>query len=434
MPSVVTDTDDFVANVQRPNNGENADAASLEQGFTPLTKRTRWVYNRHRDLVFDATRAPFNAPITTASDAQPAIQAALDAASVRGGVVVLPGGSYRLDSALTFYPGVRFIGDPDRTSLLVNHATADILSLNAPGDNVAAVIEGIKFGALVANTGRAINVDATADGRLSVRNCSFNDNGNLQSYLVRVVGPARVELQDCELAAHSTFGVVLSHASGFLRLIGGRLSAPVTYASDLISIQLGSARISGVDFDFTAHTTGTLTAVAISSSSGQHVVATGNTFRGTAGAIKRAFSADSGVRLVTEGNSYDTNMVPFATGLLLTGSSLDLLEYATYNAGSSPAFTLPQGYRNIFVNSIATSGPAITFPAGMFYGQELRLTYYNGSASSVVPSFATTALTGTTVPTVGPGNTLSGVFVFEDRNGSNRWIQKGTWGVGLTLV
>lgn len=433
MPTNATDTPSWVANVQRPNNGELADAASLAQGFNPLTQRSRWTYERVRDLVFDVTRAPFNSPITTAANAAVAIQAALNAASVRGGRVVLPGGSYRLDSGLTFYPGVELVGDPDRTNIYLNHASADLLTLNSPGNRVAAVIRGINFEGWIANTGKAINVGAAASGRLLLQNCSFNSSSNLQTRLVQVDGPVRVDLQDCDLLSGSSVGVLTSHGSAFLGMSGGRLRMPASYSSDLVSILGGSASFRGVDFDLTDHTIGTANALSLGVFAGQHISVVGNTFRGNTVTTHRAISSDSGVLLVSRGNSYK-EVTRFSTGLLARGSDLDLEASTFIDVGSAPSFTLPQGYRAIVVKGTASPGPAITLPAGMFYGQELQFTYYN-AGTPVTPSFASTPVTATAVPLVGAGNTLTSIFVFEEKDsGSGRWIQKGTWGVGLTLV
>jgi hypothetical protein len=108
--------------------------------------------------------------------------------------------------------------------------------------------------------------------------------------------------------------------------------------------------------------------------------------------------------------------------------------------GSVATIAVPAGYRHVLIKCGATSGPALEMPTGWVAGQELLLTYYNSSASTVTPSFATTPVTGTTIPNVGPGNTLTGIFVWEDRDVAggtspgSRWIQKGGWGVGLTLA
>src|SRR5215468_10670620 len=58
----------------------------------------------NRTHLIDVTRSPYNADKTGASDAQPAIQAAINAAGA-GAVVYLPAGIYRIDTTLTLGPG-----------------------------------------------------------------------------------------------------------------------------------------------------------------------------------------------------------------------------------------------------------------------------------------------------------------------------------------
>lgn len=61
--------------------------------------------------VFDVTKPPFNAPPTGTSDAQPAIQAAINAAQANGGGIVwLPPGVYKLNSGLVISQQVTLCG------------------------------------------------------------------------------------------------------------------------------------------------------------------------------------------------------------------------------------------------------------------------------------------------------------------------------------
>jgi hypothetical protein len=107
--------------------------------------------------------------------------------------------------------------------------------------------------------------------------------------------------------------------------------------------------------------------------------------------------------------------------------------------GAVGTIAVPKGYREVVVHCTAASGPALQMPDGWFAGQELLLTYFNPTAAGT-PSFSGTPVTGNAIPSLLAGNTLTGLFVWEDRDAAggptpgSRWVQKGTWGVGLTLA
>lgn len=382
MPSVATDTDAFPSTVQRPNNGELADAASISQAINPLTQRTRYAYNRSRSNVFDVTRAPYNADPTGVNDSKPAIQAALDAASASGGVVVAPGGLYRLDTGLLTYAGVVLIGDPDRTRFNINHASQSLLSLNSPGAGVAAYVDGIRFAGLVANSGVVVEIGATTDSGLILHNCAWNgSSSNLQGTLVRNLGPTKVDLVRCNLNMKGTgIGLVQSHASGWLNAHGGKIAAPAVYGNFLFHVAEGSARLNGVDFDLTAHASGgTLQAVWVDSVVGSTALS-GCAFRGNAAlGTDIAIGAAADATLISECNSYsDIDILTrFSTGFLASGSRLDLQP-----SSSGSSLTLPNNIVSLFLRHTGGSDPTINMPAMRYPGQSLKLTVMNGHGSA----------------------------------------------------
>lgn len=68
--------------------------------------------------IFDVTEPPYNAPGTGSSNAQPGIQAAINAASANGGGIVwLPPGIYRLDSQIVLPQGIILAGSGWTTPL-----------------------------------------------------------------------------------------------------------------------------------------------------------------------------------------------------------------------------------------------------------------------------------------------------------------------------
>jgi hypothetical protein len=451
MPTNSTDTDSFVANVQRPNNGELADSASLAQGFNPLTQRTRYLYNRTRANVFDATRSPYNADPTGVADCQPGVQAALDAAAAAGGgLVTLPAGSYRFNSGISIPRSVDFEAT-SHALLFLNHASADFITLPAAGSYTGGVsrLRGFGLEGLVTNTGTVIK-DAAGAGlwRNLIEDCSVNFSGtSLRGPVIEQLGATELTVSRCYLAGKSTTTLDVvrqANSSSFLRIKQTRIVAPdnATWSASLLEAAGGRGVISDSWLDLSPLLTTTGSAFRLAAGNSPWRVI-GNEFVAPTGGYSvqgMVWSALS--QLVESGNVFNgaamrAGAYPDTNPALNYGSRLDSLGHYRTAQGSISAFTIPSGYKSVVLACSATSGPALTMPVGFFDGQELLLTYYNSGASSVLISFATTPITATTVPTINPGNTLTGVFVWEDRSGTgypDRWIQKGTWGVGTTLV
>ncbi len=451
MPSNSTDTDSFPANVQRPNNGEPADAASLSQGFNPITQRSRYLYNRTRARIYDVTRAPYNADPTSAVDSSTAFQSALDAAeSAGGGTVVVPGGFYRLNSGLDVPRSV----DLEATShavLYLNHASDDFITfkLGASYTGGVARIRGFTFGGFTANSGTVIKdpVD-TSPWRHLIEDCAFNFSGNaLQGPIIEQLGATEMTLRNCYIASQNAAAahvVRQAHASAYMSVLGCRLVAPnnATWAARLLEASGGRGTVSGCQFDLGPLLTVGGVALKIGAA-GKPWRVIGNEFIApTDGYSCQGITWSTLAQIVESGNIFSgaamrAGAFPSANPGLNYGSRLDSLGHFQNTYGSVGSIVIPAGYRSVVLACSATTGPALTMPLGFHDGQELLLTYYNASGTTVSPSFASTPVTGTTIPTILAGNTLTGVFVWEDRSGAgfpDRWIQKGTWGVGLTLA
>jgi hypothetical protein len=452
MPTNSTDTDSFVANVQRPNNGELADSASLAQGFNPLTQRTRHLYNRTRTRIYDVTRAPYSSDSTGAADSSAAWQAALDAAKAAGGgTVVVPGGSYRFNSGLVIPRNV----DLEATShaiLRINHATADFLTFETGVGVNGGVqrISGFTFGGLLTNTGTVIKDPLAASyWRHLIEDCSFNFSGSeLQGPLIEQLGATEMTLERCYLAGKSASAVHVvrqAHPSAFMHVNRCRLVAPdnATWAARLLEAAGVRGVVSGSWFDLSPLLTTTGVGFRLAAASQPWRVVANEFIAPAGGYAVQGMSWATLAQLVESGNIFNgatmrAGAYPSSSVVALNyGSRLESLGHYRAAFGAVSPIDIPYGYRSIVIACGATSGPALVMPTGYHDGQELLLTYYNSSVSSVLISFATTPVTGTTVPTINPGNTLTGHFVWEDRSGTgypDRWIQKGAWGVGTTLV
>jgi hypothetical protein len=111
------------------------------QELIPAARRTDWIPSvnvgvpggipTNRTQLIDVTQSPYNADRTGATNATPAIQAAINAAAA-GQIVYLPAGKYRLDSTL-------YVG-PSRDNITIRGAGMDLTVLDARMSNVAITL------------------------------------------------------------------------------------------------------------------------------------------------------------------------------------------------------------------------------------------------------------------------------------------------------
>jgi len=447
MPTAVSETDTFPQVIQRPNNGELADSASVAQFADAFGKRTRRNYNRSRSVLFDITRAPYNADPTGAADSTTAIQNAINDAAAAGGDVFCPPGVFQRGT-LTIPAGVSLRGVPSVTYFVHNHATTNGLAFTGSDSGSPRVISDIHFlGSIVGNGSSIVN---NAGARVVFRRCTWNGtdqagspSANLQGKLASINAAAsRLTFIDCDL---NVAGILkgLHAQQGKIRVVRGSMSMPATYAEALAQNDAGgSVTLRDVLVDLTAHVTGVAYVLYANSNDVADFAALRDCEIDATGATGTltAFQWTPDARVVMWGNKLSiSGVAPFGANSAPHARSLvELREYIQQDFSTSASIDLRNsyGYRTHLVRNDASS-VSIILPAGVIDGQELDFIYYNAGATGVTPAFATTPLTGTTVPTVGAGNTLTGHFRWAKREASgdsDRWIQVGTWGVGLTLV
>jgi hypothetical protein len=448
MPTTVTESDVFVASLQRPNNGELADTASILLYLQHLANTRRWIYNRSRTALYDITRAPYNADPTGATVSTTGIQAALDAAGAAGGHVFSPGGTFR-HGGLTIPGGVSIFGVPDKTFWLHDHATANGLVFLDPADGNPSVIQDIRFlGNIVCAGTHVVN---NASARVQFVRCAWNGidsvgapNNNLQGKIASIAAASsELTFIDCLIRVAGTLKGIHATA-GKASVVRGKMIMPATYSDSLAYAELtGGISLEGVYVDLTGHVTGvgqalyaaTNDASAFTSMRGCEVNATGAT--GTLTAFY--WSPDANVVML--GNRLSTTGVaPFGANSAPSARSLvELREYVQQDFTTSAAIDLRNtyGYRTHLVRNDANT-VSIILPAGVMDGQELDFIYASdGLITAGNLTFATTKITAAAVPTVGAGSVLTGHFRWVKREAvgdSDRWVQVGTWGVGTALV
>lgn len=424
MPIVVSETDTFAQTVSRPANGELADAASIAQFEGINASRERWLYNRARGLVFDVTRAPYNADPLGVVDATSAVNAAISAAASAGGDVFAPG-IFLCNGTINCDPLVNVRGLPFFSRLRSNSSSADLLSF-ATGSNSgnACEISDICFDAAVTNTGRAVFNHASHPVDVIFRNCFWNDpsgSGNLTGDIFNLAGASQFRLVDCKVSVlgSSAHAAVQSNAAGRFIMRGGSLIMPATFSGSLIQDD-GWCDVEGVRFLLTSHLTGSPSCIKLSL--GGRVV--NNLFEDFgAGVAKIATESISGTaRVNAAGNTY-LSTTPCA-GVFQLGSHLDLFPYWNETTPSL-AFTLTRGAQALAVQMTgATGNRTITMPDIFYPGQEFDLLLFNNTGSG----FFNTTLTGID-PLVGEvlmnaGQATSWRFRAMDPTGftSYRWV------------
>lgn len=429
MPSTVAESDTYSANVQRPNNGELADAASILQGLQPLANRTNWLKNRALSGIRDVT--PFNADPTGAADSKAAIQNAIDAVhgSPSGfGTVRLPGGAYKLNTGLTLYRGVSLVGDG--AILYLNNVSDYCITLDVgTALGVPRYISGIAFEALVPTSGEGIFVTADATPRdVVISDCSFNwaSQNYAGSFLsLPSAATANIVVARCKAKARAN-GASLIYVNGgsdsHLEVAGGLYSGPAgAYATSLVSLVDTPADVHGARFTLAGHGTGTAYCVETSGLSAKKL--RGNTFfQSGAGANIKAAG-----RLVEEGSDHTGGTRYDVTTALTTGSRLDLQRVISATSGGPGPFNIDAlglGIRTlsyILTGSFGGGGPTFAMPTILFEGQRFTLTVANktgGNWNGIV-------FTGGGQGNAGATNDNRGrtfEFVATDFSGGLAWI------------
>lgn len=428
MPTTVTETDTFPTVVRKPSNGELADSASFDTFIDEVASRTRYLYNRTLTAQYDVTRASFSAVGSGAVNAQPGIQAALDACDTAGGgSVFLPPGVFRIDSGLTIKKGTNLIGTANDTIITLNHATADLLTFGSgasAGDS--SLVENIAFEGSVANTGKVF-VDTAASTRI-IRNCSINfASTNLQGYLSYFTFSSNLVFEDCYLRMVGSSGNAVRCDGGSATVRGGKIVMPATFSGNLVAGTSGIHKAIGVTFDTTAHVSGS--GVCFSCSTPAKFIIADCYFE-DGGTGTKAISFGTGADVLESGCRFNGMTAAYTAvgGPLLLGSSLSLQPYIKIDIGVGTACTVDPGYRSATIRSLGAS-PTITLPTIYFSGQTLDLALYNLSGGTWGFSVANYGFKATQ-PTLSNNTGASARFVAADPTltGTLVWVQVGGWG------
>lgn len=379
---------------------------------------------------------------------QPFTDGFAELAAEGGGDLYVPRGYYRFTNGFTVPQGVN-LRLAKAAVLQLDHATADFITLNTDNSATETVISGGILEALVANSGRVIYDPAGGGGRSWLMDSvSINTLGaQFRGILLNQLGTSSIRTVGCTFrGANLTNGSIVqqNNANAYLSVEGGSIVAPAAaWNGSLLASSAGRGLAQGVRFDLTPTTTTGAAGFRLTSSQSPWQVKN-NLFTAPAFSVN-GLRWSAGAHLVEHGNifvdgSFPAGAYDTTNGELAAGSRLELNEAFATTEGAVSSITVPKGYRTVNMRRTGTGAVQIALPEGWFVGQTLLLTFFNDTGSGVIVNFATVPVTAATPGTVAAGSTMTGVLVWEDRDAAggitpgSRWVQKGDWGFGGTLV
>lgn len=431
MPSTVAETDTYSANIQRPNNGELADAASLLQAFQPLTNRTLYLRNRTLNGQRDIT--PFGADSTGTADSRTAIQAAIDAVQAGGGGTVrLPYGSYKLNTGLTLYRDVSLVGDG--ATLLHNHNSQNVITLDTAGSALAVPrrISGIAFESLVITSAYGIADLASATARqLIVSDCSFNwttQNIAGSFYSLNGVSTSRVAFERCNVRSRAGGDPLVFMAGGsnsYLEIAGGQYRMADTYAESLIFINNTPADIHHAFIDETGHNSGTAYGIEVSGTTDKRISNCRFFQSGLGASIKAAGRLVETDSDWLAGTAYEIPAALNTRSRLSGGNPLVVNSNSTSSISLGALGTGVRAISYVLTGAFGGGGPTFDMPPAVFENQRLTLTVANRSSDT--GNWSGVAFTGggqgnAGVTNYNRGRTWEFVALDIDQDGTLDWI------------
>lgn len=333
----------------------------------------------------------FGADPLGVADSTSAINAATAAAAATGGWVWFPSGSYKHNGSLHPQPGVSWRGAPDSTFININHATLSQLVFDTGSSGkLKTVFEGLSFGALVDNTGAAIdNPFGTDDVDIIFHRCAWNEDRSgsspkLKGKLLNLRGlRSAFEFFECTAIEKGTtdWPFFVSGTECVCRFRSSTLVQGASSTRPYVSVDDGNFEAFNCYFDARLHG---LSADVLELTSSGRFILKGNTFESEFSGGK-AINL-SGGQFCHESDSTFITINPYAVGsVLAAGSFLSLSRAIATTSSASGTIAAAAGYRAEsmkLTNAFGGVGPSIAPPPIWFIGQEWELTVYNNSGTN----------------------------------------------------
>jgi hypothetical protein len=363
-----------------------ADTALSSQYLSAL----QWIAEAARST-FNVRSSRYGAVGTGLADDTAAIQDAIDAAALVYGEVFFPPGQY-LHGSLNIPAGVSLRGVADKTFLLHNHATSNALVFSGTGNGHPVTVTDLRLLAAVSTTGEAVVTSVGA--RVQLIRCTLNgvtsggspSSNYAQGLISASASASEIDLVDCSLFP-ATGGFAIA-TQGKLNMTRGRVVMPATYSAQaVVASSGGQLRLTDVEYDCSAHVSGT--GIFVHAQAGSYLHLSNSRISGASG-INVLLTWDEGANVFEAGTIRTSSGIKIYGSTVETapGSRLELLPSVETNQGSATSIDLSafSGFRSIMLQSSAASNPTIAlFPAILFRGQRLTLTIRNtGSNWTVV--------------------------------------------------
>jgi hypothetical protein len=390
-------------------------ALLIAAGITPSGTPDKANASQYLDAIkwiAEAARATFpvsnfGADPTGGVSSQTAIQNAISAAAVSGGIVWF-GPGYFLYTGLSIPDNVSLKGTPGATYLALDHATNGALTPTQVNSGPETVVSDIIFVGNVANTGTC--VENAVGARMTFIRCSFGSG--LNGKLARVqTSASELTFLDCRLAVSGNVNGIEAN-DGRLRILGGKMSMPATYTASLVLVDNSANVELACAFDLKAHTTGSakiaynISTTALLTMHDCKVDATGMSgpvtgLAWTTGGIVRAY-----------GNEWvgPSALTRFSTARAGAGSFVDLIPGVLFDAAASATIVIPDGAASVRITSGVSAAPTAKLPNVLYAGQPLAVSLFNGGGSTWSGQVAWQKADGTTALTEA-GSAFAGLLV-----------------------
>lgn len=388
-------------------------------------------------IFFNVKDAAYGAVGDGTTDDTTAIQGAVTAAAVNGGVVYFPAGTYRVTTTITVGAKVSLMGvGPGGSYLRIDHATADALTYSNATSKDWQFIQGLRIDAAQVNTGAAIRVTQLV--KLAICYCyiggpNTQDGGTGGGIRDSATAGSLV------LALATTFEVGgatsahVSHSVGSPNLLFCRFVPPATWSGGAV-VALAGGVIIGCEFEMAGVTSGSPTAISLNATGTTRQTAViANDFPLANAGASSYVCINAGAAQVHEfGNRYGnsgTVALTFAwTGTTPATAHSEGQFLATrhvrkeYIQDDTAAVTVhTRAYGSCTLKRNTNGNQTVTLESPQGVGWKYALTYWNSSGGNIATVTLTT-VKGSAFFAL--NTTLATTLYLEsvDINGSLQWV------------
>jgi hypothetical protein len=385
-----------------------------------------------------ATVEYYGAKGNVAVDDRAAIQAGIDDLAGIGGRLYFGPKYYRIDGTLTTFPGVSMIGvSCNSTHLVINHATqAIMIPIQGSNYRLPTVISDINFGALVPNTGAAIDYIGICGQEWLISRCTFNDPFGYPQLLGTFFrddanSPGNVvTFEDC-------YGSILGSVSAFqmnrtasrTNFIRGTYKMPSSYNTEIMGFYTGGGLVDGVSFDLSTHSTGNGVCITANTTGDNDTLIVNNTRTYRPGSLigTRVFLKALDGAYVRTSNIWTRGCTRYSTaGVMGIGSAIEPEAHYSDIPGSL-TYNIRNNYSNVALWLTLSGNPSINMPStGMHLGQRMTVSVTNISGSTIGGYFIGN-MNGYSPTSILNGRTVTWTAEYSSNSvGVGHWMLIGT--------